>query len=77
MSRPKPPADLWQRMEAMRESLRVVDTPPEGSIDAKAYAEHFNVGVGRASFQLNKLTSQGKMKMIGRFNRANYYMPVN
>lgn len=75
MNRPKAPADLWERLDAIRGEELVAEKPP-GSFDSADYASRYHLSPGRARAQLRKLRSSGKVREVGRRGMCIFYRPT-
>jgi hypothetical protein len=71
-AKPKPPDDLWERMEEVRREAGCVK--PEGKTSAE-YRDKFGLSRSAATRELGKLLRAGKYKAV-RFGVQIYYSPA-
>jgi len=63
--KPRPPSDLWERIEAARKEVVLIQpVHPGGSFTAREYAASSEIDVSTARRRLNELVDAGKLKKI-------------
>lgn len=66
-SKPVPPDDLWQKLDAAVEEVRQYrPDKPEGSFTAIEYAKHASINPSTARARLRKLVEAGKAEKFGK-----------
>jgi hypothetical protein len=70
----KPPADLWERLDA--EVSRIRPGPPEGAFTFSTFAEKLNLTEKQARGTLIRLCQEGVCLEVGRFGpyAARYFI---
>lgn len=76
--KPKPPKDLWERLEADLKELKqdVAERPP-GAFSMKDFAARFKISQCRARRRLEKLIEAGNIERIGRSGPLVRYVYVD
>lgn len=73
--KPRPPRDLWDALARARQQF--TEAAPPGSFSVTDYAEKFGLSRKRATYQIEKLVSDGVLKFVARVGCAYYYSQVS
>ena len=76
MEKPKPPADLWQRMDEARAQLPVRREPPEGSFSIQDYGRKYSLPRATAAEQVKNLREKGLVEVAGSVGNQKFYRLV-
>lgn len=68
----KPPADLWERLDAAVKHL----DPPDDAFTANQTAIRYGISVNKAVPLLAKLVNAGKLHVVGVWDERKYYQWV-
>lgn len=75
VTKPKPPANLWEKLDDIRKQIQR-ELPPENAISARKYAEKYGLGRNEATADIRMMISKGKLKPWGKYKGVVYYEVV-
>ena len=76
MEKPRPPEDLWQKLDEARAQLPVQREPPAGSFSISDYAAKYGLARATAGDQVRNLTSKGILEVAGVIGNQKFYRLV-
>lgn len=69
MSKPKPPADLWEQLDA----LRAKEQRPPNTFTAPEYAKRYGIPESTARHAVRQLVKAGTAEVVGCWNQVTCY----
>jgi Fic family protein len=76
MEKPKPPANLWEKMDEARAQLPVRREPPEGSFSVQDYMKRYNLPRATSAEQVRNLLDKGLVEVAGSVGNQKFYRLV-
>ena len=70
--KPKPPADLWERMDAELAALPPIDIP-DGAFTLEQFKGRYKLGRSAALLRLTKLEQLGKLEHFRTTQKRHFY----